>query len=85
MTHPQRCPTHSRHSDNPLNAWACPDECPHFEAELVRRIDDVKVHGNFTRMWRTKDGEMVKQRFENHQPVAEPEPVTWMKKKQEEH
>lgn len=57
-----------------LDAWNCPDECPDFLAELERRINDIKIQGNFTRMQVT-DGVMYRQRYQNHQPIGEPEPV----------
>lgn len=69
---PEFCPVHGDFASESLR-WACPDDCPHFLAELERRVIDVKVHGNFTRMTTDDYGRMWLQRFRNHEPVGEPE------------
>ncbi len=74
MAEPTRCPDHAQPDADALNAWPCPDTCQHFVDELERRIHDVKVNGNFTRMWTDDDGQRWKQKFRNHTEVEEPQP-----------
>jgi hypothetical protein len=74
----RRCPTHSQPGADILDAWACPPDCLEFLDELERRLEDVKIHGNFTRLHTDDDGVRWKQVYRNHQPVGEPEP--WLKK-----
>lgn len=69
MTHPQWCPTHG-HDQDPADAWDCPDDCPHFIAEIERVVEDIRVNGNYVRSW-SKDGIVFRQRMVNHQPVGE--------------
>jgi hypothetical protein len=69
----RHCPVHAEPGADVGHAWPCPDDCPGFLAELERRIEDVQVHGNFTRTWRDEDGVFYKQEFRNHEPVGEPE------------
>lgn len=68
-----RCPVHAEPTGTELNAWPCPDECPEFHAELERRIEDVTVHGNYTRIT-TINGMSMRQTFRNHHPVGDPTP-----------
>lgn len=76
MTEPERrCPVHSEPGADEAHAWPCPDDCQDFLAELERRIDDVKVNGNFTRVRTGDDGVIMAQKFRNHQPVGEPYPL----------
>lgn len=72
-----RCPVHSTPGASVLDAWACPCGCEHFTAEIDRRIDDIVVHGNFSRIARGEDGLMYRQQFANHEPVGEP--VVWLR------
>ncbi len=67
---PERCPVHVD-PHHPDQAWPCPDECPDYLAELDRRIEDVKVNGNFTRV-SLVDGFYERQQYRSHQPVGEP-------------
>ncbi len=76
MTEPTHCPEHGTSGDV-LRGWPCPDACPHFLAYLRWSIDDVKVNGNFTRMWVDEDGQRWKQEFRNHQPAEDAVPETW--------
>ena len=69
----RRCPVHSQPGADELDAWSCPDDCRDFLAELERRIDDVQIHGNFTRMSKV-DGVWQRQTFRNHQPIHDPIP-----------
>lgn len=68
----QHCPVHAEPGADVLHAWPCPDDCRHFSAELERRVEDVHVHGNYTRTWTDDNGFRYRQRFRNHQPVEEP-------------
>lgn len=70
---PYWCPAHGQPGG--FREWACPDDCEHFRAELERRIDDVKVNGNFTRTYTDDSGQRWKQRFRNHRPVDAP--IRW--------
>lgn len=72
MSHPKRCPAHAQPDADLLHAWPCPDECEHFLAELERRIEDVQIHGNFTRLSTDENGTQWWQTFRNHQPIDEP-------------
>jgi hypothetical protein len=73
MTEPERrCPVHSEPGADEAHAWPCPDDCLDFLAELERRIEDVRVNGNFIRTW-VENGVYWKQTFRNHEPVGEPE------------
>jgi len=67
----RRCPEHAEPQGDALDAWPCPDDCPDFLAELERRIDDIKLNGNFIRVT-TIDGVQSRQEFRNHHPVGEP-------------
>lgn len=69
---PTSCPVHAPPDPDVLNAWCCPDDCEHFHRELQRRINDVKINGNFYRIWSGDDGLRWKQQFRNYQPVGEP-------------
>jgi hypothetical protein len=69
----RRCSLHSDPGADELDAWACPDDCKEFLAELERRIDDVQVHGNFTRM-SVVDGVWYRQTFRNHKSIEQPRP-----------
>lgn len=69
---PEMCPVHGQR-DN-FREWSCPDDCEHLARELDRRIDDVKINGNFIRTWTDEDGKRWKRRFSNHVPVEEPRP-----------
>jgi hypothetical protein len=71
MTEPERqCLVHGVLDD----PWPCPDFCEHFRAELERRIDDVRIGGNFIRLFTDDDGRRMLQKFRNHQPDGEPYP-----------
>lgn len=64
---------HAEPDSDRLHAWACPDDCQDFLDELERRIEDVKVHGNFTRVL-VKNGLMFLQKFRNHKAIERPQP-----------
>jgi hypothetical protein len=66
----RRCSVHAEPEGDALDAWPCPDDCLEFLDELERQIEDVKINGNFTRVWQ-KDGLWYRQTFRNHQPVGE--------------
>lgn len=68
-----RCPVHDDPDAGEFERWSCPLECEHFTAELDRRIHDVQVNGNYTRLTKI-DGVMCKQQFRNHEPLEEPKP-----------
>jgi hypothetical protein len=51
-----------------------PEDDPQFLAELERRIEDIKLHGDFVRT-QVIDGVIYKQTYRNHQPHGEP--VAW--------
>lgn len=76
----RRCPDHSTPGTDEFNAWPCPDTCPHFQAEIERRIDDIQIAGNYIRTWTDDNGTFWKQTFRNHKPIDEPHICTWMNK-----
>lgn len=82
--HPTRCPTHAQPDGDVLDAWPCPDDCLDFLAELERRIEDVKVSGNFTRMWRDDNGVFYRQKFRGHEPVEVPQRWAFKRKPEKE-
>ena len=63
------CPDHALPGSDLLERWACPDTCLYFLDELERRIDDVRVNGNFVRV-RFRRHRMFKQYYRNHRPVS---------------
>lgn len=65
----ERCPVHAEPDSNSLNTWPCPFDCEHFGNEMVRRLYDVRVKGNFTRMTFRK-GRVFTQEYRNHKPVS---------------
>jgi hypothetical protein len=67
----RRCSVHAEPDADLLGAWSCPDDCPEFLAELERRIEDVKVHGDFTRVF-ARRGVLWRQKFRDHKPVGRP-------------
>lgn len=76
--HPDRCPVHS--TDEPGHEWPCPmahegdppdaETCPHFVAEIERRIEDIKG-GHYFKYEKTLNG-WQSQEYRNHQPYGEP-------------
>lgn len=78
------CPVHSHAGADALNAWPCPDDCPDFHDELVRRIEDVRA-GNFFRMVSDDQGTQATaddmlagrhmwQEYRNGEPYGDPRP-----------
>lgn len=77
-----RCPDHG----TPQDAWPCPvateddppqeQTCPHFVAELERRVTDVTRNGNFFRLLPRSDDspQMLVQEYRNHRPYGKPQP-----------
>lgn len=71
-SHPTRCPQHAfSDSDDKLDDWPCPADCWHFEQELLRRVHEVKVRGNYVSLETDDDGVMWRQVYRNHRPVGE--------------
>lgn len=64
------CPEHAPPNADIFNSWPCPDDCHHFIAELERRIDDIKVNGNYVRVWKDDDGAYWREEYANHQPTG---------------
>lgn len=88
---PQFCPVHGDPNDS-LNGWPCPvavegdppekKTCPHFEAMLLRNVEDVKA-GNYFEMFTGDDGKHWSQEYRLHQRVGEPTRM-WSDKLEEE-
>lgn len=66
------CPVHADAGVDTINAWACPDDCEHFAEELQRRIDDIRINGNYTSVFTDDAGLTWRQHYRKHLPVGEP-------------
>jgi len=84
MKNTHYCPEHGEPEGKP---WPCAysvngtHPCPHYDQEIRRRVQQIKVDGNY---WKILDvgeadvaghREVTLQEYRHHQPHGEPEPL----------